>query len=140
MQLTVAIINVTVKKEVIPMEKYLDVMKQSYELVDTIVEGLEHIQQLLKDGSLEQTLYLVEDVIVGYSTVERSILPISEELENDTISSLTNEVKVALRQLANAYEEQKHGEVQEVLQFHVLPLVKKWKRELDEAFAPYTIS
>ncbi|EWG11497.1 hypothetical protein [Cytobacillus firmus] len=61
------------------MEKYIEVMKQCLEISETILEGLHHIQKLLSEGKFEQTIYLYEDVLLAYSTIENSVEPLKEK-------------------------------------------------------------
>ena len=69
------------------MEKYIEVMKQSLELSETILEGLQHIQKLLSEGKSEQTIFLFEDTLVAYETIVRTIEPAVNELNNESISA-----------------------------------------------------
>ncbi|SDZ33544.1 hypothetical protein SAMN05421736_11031 [Evansella caseinilytica] len=122
------------------MEKYIDVMKQSIELSETVLEGVIHIKKLLGEGKFEETMYLFEDVILAFSTVELSITPIKEKLTNNEIDATAMKVKEALALAVSGYETRSRGRVLEVIQFTLVLQVKKWKEELEKAFQLYTVS
>ncbi len=119
------------------VEKYVDVMKQSVELSDTLLEGLQHIQKLLGEGNAEQTIYMFEDVLLAYSTIEGSIEPIKEELKNEELTTSAIKLKQTLELVVSNYEAKDYNKVQEVIQFTLVPQVKKWKQQLQGAFQPY---
>ena len=122
------------------MEKYIEVMKQSLDLSGTILEGLQHIQKLLGEGKIDETMALFEDVISAFAVVERSIEPVKEELHDHELEDKVKSVKGALEHVVSAYEVKNHGKVQEVMQFTFVPQFKKLKDELERAFRPYLIS
>lgn len=122
------------------MEKHIDVMKQSVELSETILEGLQHIQKLLGEGKFEETMSMFEDIVSAFSTMQQSLTLVTEKLENHQIDSTSNKVQDGLELVVSAYEAKSHGKVQEIIQFTLSPQVKKWKEELEKAFQPYIVS
>ena len=122
------------------MEKYIEVMKQSLDLSGTILEGLQHIQNLLGEVKIDETMALFEDVISAFAVVERSIEPVKEELHDHDLEEKVKSVKGALEHVVSAYEVKNYGKVQEVMQFTFVPQFKKLKDELERAFRPYLIS
>lgn len=122
------------------MEKHIEVMKQSVELSETILEGLQHIQKLLSEGKHEQSVFMFEDVLQGFATIERTIAPAVKELYNESIPAKQAEFSQAADLVVTAYEEKNYAKVQEVLQFTLVPRFKKLKAELEQAFNPYIVS
>lgn len=55
------------------MEKHIEVIKQSMNLLETVKEGLQHIQKLSHEGKYEATIQLFENVVFAFSTVEKSL-------------------------------------------------------------------
>lgn len=122
------------------MEKHIDVMKQSVELSETILEGLQHIQKLLGEGKFEETMSMFEDIVSAFSTMQQSLTPVTEKLENQEIDAKAIKVQAALELVVTAYEAKSHGKVQEIIQFTLTPQLKKWKEALEKTFQPYIIS
>ncbi|OLO38106.1 hypothetical protein BTR23_11970 [Alkalihalophilus pseudofirmus] len=122
------------------MEKYIDVMKKSLELSETILEGLEHVQKLLSEGNYEQSILLMEEVLVAYTTIERSIKPVNQEFDNETIGHLQNGLKKTIELVVNAYESKSYVKVNEIIQFSLLPQLNKFKHELEQNFHTYIVS
>lgn len=119
------------------MEKQIGIMKQSLELSETILEGLQHIQKLLGEGKFEQTIYLYEDVLLAFSAIEKSVEPLKDELNSETFNSATTNLKYIMELVVDHYEEKNYAKVQEVMQFTLVPQFKKVKQELELAFKPY---
>ncbi|KAF0825138.1 hypothetical protein V7200_17810 [Cytobacillus firmus] len=122
------------------MEKYIEVMKKSQELAETVLEGLQHIQKLIGEGKHEQSILLFEDVLLAYSTIGRSIDSVIRELGNDTVSAQQADVSKAAELVVSAFEEKNYAKVQEVLQFTLIPQFKKLTAEFEKAFQPYLVS
>lgn len=122
------------------MERYIDVMKQSVELSETILDGLQHIQKLLGEGKFEEIMSMFEDVVSAFSTMQQSLTPVTEKLENQEIDAKAIKVQAALELVVSAYEAKSHGKVQEIIQFTLTPQLKKWKEALEKTFQPYIIS
>ncbi len=121
------------------MEKHIDVMKHSVELSETILEALQHIQKLLSEGKFAETMYLFEDVVLAFSTLQQSVTTINEKLENHEIDATAKKVQETLELVVSAYEENSHSELQEIA--HTLFLqVKKWYEELEKTFKLYIVS
>lgn len=122
------------------MEKHIEVMKQSLELSETLLEGLQHIQKLLNEGKSEQTIFLFEDTLVAYETIARTVESVVNELNNESIPAQQAVFSQAADLVVTAYEERNYAKVQEVLQFTLVPRFKKLKEQLEEVFKPYVIS
>ncbi|WP_404454400.1 hypothetical protein LG329_05560 [Virgibacillus necropolis] len=122
------------------MEKQIEVMKQSAELLDTVYEGLQHMQQLLKEGKFEETIPLFGDIVYAFSTIENSVSELPDEILSDDSKALTTKVRNALDHVVGSYESKEYGKVQEVLQFTLMPSYRKWMEELDEAFRSFLVS
>jgi hypothetical protein len=122
------------------MEKYRDVMEQSVELVNTMVEGTGHLQLLLNEGRFEQGIILFEDIMKAYAAIERSITPVVEEVEGEAISAQLGKVRESLELVLTHFEKKEFGRVKEVVQFNLLPQLKKVEAECSTAFSKYLVS
>lgn len=122
------------------MEKQLDIMRQTSELLITGYEGLTHIQQLLKEGKFKDTIPLFSDVVHAFSVIENSVDNLPVEMLSDDSKSLTTKVRDALDLVVGSYELEQSGKVQEMLQFTLIPRYRRWMEELDRIFNPYLVS
>ncbi|GLB60187.1 hypothetical protein [Cytobacillus sp. NCCP-133] len=122
------------------MEKYIEVMKKSQELAETVLEGLQHIQKLIGEGKHEQSILMFEDVLLAYTTIWRTIEPAIRELGNESIPVRQADVSKAAELVVSVFEEKNDAKVQEVLQFTLVPQFKKLKAELEQAFQPFLVS
>ncbi|SHF90368.1 hypothetical protein [Ornithinibacillus halophilus] len=122
------------------MEKYIDMMHQSKNLQDTVQEGLEHIQFLLKEGKGEATIQLFGDIVQAFITIEKSLQVIPSEVTSTEIHELTSKIKESLELIVSCYEDENYVKIQEVLQFNTIPQFTKRKELLDKAFQPYLVS
>lgn len=115
-------------------------MKRTVELSDTCLEGLEHIKGSLNEGRFEDTIQLMNDVLLAFSQMESSIQSILPELPSNHIESMTNILRNTFDHAVTAYEKGQGGKVLEIFQFTLLPTYKKWKDEVDKTFHPYLVS
>ncbi|WP_100405451.1 hypothetical protein [Bacillus solitudinis] len=122
------------------MERYVEVMKQSTELMATIEEGIDHIRFQLNEGKYEQSILLFEDVLVAYVSVEKSLSPLVTSVETESISSSMQTLKENFEQIVVSFEQKQYGKVKEIIQFTVLPMVQKVRKQLEQAFNQYLIS
>ncbi|SFE52152.1 hypothetical protein [Alteribacillus iranensis] len=122
------------------MEKHIHVMKQSVELTDTMIEGLQHIQSLFSEGKMESTMFLFEDIVTAFSSVEGAIQPVMEELSQQDLDNHLQRVRNALEVTVTAYERKQYGKVQEIIQFTLLPQTTSLQQNLETAFQPYILS
>jgi hypothetical protein len=122
------------------MEKYINDMKQSTELLETILVGLEHIQKLLGEGKVDYSILLFEDTVQAFSMIETSVEGFPSETVLEELPLLTDNVRNAIQLIVSAYESKNYAKVQEVLQFSLLPKYKKWKNNLNKMFNSYLLS
>ncbi|MDV2886277.1 hypothetical protein RYX45_13895 [Alkalihalophilus pseudofirmus] len=122
------------------MEKYRDVMEQSVELVNTMVEGTSHLQLLLNEGRFEQGIILFEDIMKAYAAIERSVTPVVEEVEGDEITGQLGKVRESMELVLTHFEKKEFGRVKEVVQFNLLPQLKKVEVDCSTAFSKYLVS
>jgi hypothetical protein len=122
------------------MEKYINEMKHSTELLETILVGLEHIQKLLSEGKVEFSILLFEDNFQAFSMIETSVERFPSETLPEELPLLTDNVRNAIQIIVSAYESQNYAKVQEALQFALLPKYIEWKHELEKVFNSYLLS
>jgi len=111
------------------VEKYLEVLKRTTELSDTCLEGLEHIKGKLNDGHFEETIQLMNDMVIAFSQIESSIQLIIPQLSSNNMESLTNSLRSAFEHTVFAYEQGQREKVIEIFQFTLQPAFKRWSDE-----------
>ncbi|MEC5422913.1 hypothetical protein QGM71_05285 [Virgibacillus sp. C22-A2] len=122
------------------MEKYIDVMKQLTELLDTTPEGLKHTQLLLNEGKYEETFLLFGDVVQALSAIESTLNGLPEEILSTSIEQLTIIVKSAVELVVRSYEVKNYSKVQEVLQHTLIPGLIRWKVGLEKELEAYLVN
>lgn len=113
------------------MEKYIEVVKQSIELSDTVLEGIQHIRKQLEEGKFEEAAFLFEDTIVAILTIERSVDPLVTQMSSNKISEIMVELKRILELLVGNFEDKNFSNVKEIMQFSLIPIFNQWKKELE---------
>ena len=123
------------------MDHFTDVMKQSLNVLETMQEGLEHIPRQIQEKKIPDAVQLMDDMMVGYMSVKQSLQPVFEELEGTDIATQQLEkVSETLERVVTTFEGEAYGTVSEVLQFTLVPQVKKLHSALEELFKPYLVS
>ncbi|WP_022793401.1 hypothetical protein [Marinococcus halotolerans] len=123
------------------MENYLNVMKQNLNVIDTMMKGLAHVQKQLSTRNYPEAVQLMEDMIIGFTAVERSSRPVLKNIDNtvDT-EKYFNNVRSNLDLVVTHLENHSYARLQEIFQFTLIPNVKKLQRELEQHFQPYVLS
>ncbi|OEH92205.1 hypothetical protein [Bacillus solimangrovi] len=110
------------------MEKNIKVMNKITELLETCEIGLKHIQHQYQQMRYEESMMLFHDVIHAFATIENSYnnLNVKEEIKS------SNELRKAFDLIVNFYEENDYAQLQQVMQFTLLPSFKRWRAELED--------
>ncbi|WP_368503266.1 hypothetical protein AB3N04_13520 [Alkalihalophilus sp. As8PL] len=122
------------------MQKYRDIMVQVIDLTSTMIEGAAHMQVLLNEGKFEQSIILFEDVMKAYSAVERSVAPVLVELEEEEVQGQLVRVRESLELVVSAFERKNFAHSKELLQFGLIPALKKAETQFIQAFSTYLVS
>ncbi|KMJ56044.1 hypothetical protein AB685_24070 [Bacillus sp. LL01] len=122
------------------MQKYRDIMVQVIDLTSTMIEGTTHMQVLLKEGKFEQSIILFEDVMKAYAAVERSVAPVLVELEQEDVQGQLVKVRESLELVVSAFEKKEFAHSKELLQFGLIPALKKTEAQFTNAFSTYLVS
>lgn len=123
------------------MENYLNTMKQNLNVIDTMLEGLAHVQKQLNERKYPEAVQLMEDMILGFTAVESSSKSVLKNIEkSETAEEYFGNVRANLDLVVTHLENRSYARLQEVFQFTLIPNVKKLQRELEQHFQPYVLS
>jgi len=122
------------------MEKYVDVMKRSIELSETVIEGFQHTQRLIRDTQFEQAVLMFEESLKGYAQLEESVRPVILKLQDDEIESQLEKVQKKAHLIVDAFGKEDFSKVNEILQFTMVPLFKSITKSMDQLFSRYLLS
>lgn len=90
-------------------------------VLDTLVEAIEHLQMLIKDKQYIQSLYTFSSIVEGYHAIQNAILRSDSLKVQEHKLQLDRQVSL----IANAFEKQNLLKVNELIQFSFLPTIKK---------------
>ena len=123
------------------MENYLNVMKQNLSVIDTMMEGLVHVQKQLNERNYPEAVQLMEDMVIGFTASERSTRPVLKNIDNTVdVEKYFTDVRANLDLVVTHLENRSHARLQEIFQFTLIPNVKKLQRKLEQHFQPYVLS
>ena len=117
--------------------EYYDIMKRTVELAETGLEGLEQIKIDLKEGKYEQTVTLLQDTLNAFCSIEKAIQPMMPNLLPNELAQLSDQLTKAYQLMTSAYEQRAYNELEEIMQYNLLPSYKKWHAEIDRSLLPY---
>lgn len=121
------------------MNNHIEVIRNIFALLNTIEEGLNYIKIQISELRYEGALRLLEDSMLGITSIEQSLEPITE-MSKYNISQLTTELKNSIVKIVENYEKEKHELIDNQIEKDLLPAFFCWKDELENALKPYTIS
>lgn len=122
------------------MDKYLDVIRKTLQLSETILEGLTYIQANLDLGEFEKTKTMFTDVIEGIYQIQQSISAFLSELPANEIAKLNGKLKNSLDGVVSAYEQKKAAQLKEKMEEELLPVFEQWQEELRRCLRPYLLN
>ncbi|WP_134703682.1 hypothetical protein [Ammoniphilus sp. YIM 78166] len=125
------------------MEKYALVMRQTIDLADTCLEGMEHIHYRLRGGYFNETYVILGDVVEALHYMDKSFSLFGEELPSkaaDPLKRFSKQVFKDLHHVIEAYEKGIAEDALDTIEFKLLPHYRKWKIELDKCFHSYVLN
>ncbi|WP_252315533.1 hypothetical protein [Sinobaca sp. H24] len=123
------------------MEKQFEVMNHTLLISETLVDSLVHVQWQLNQQKYQDAVFLIEDALKGFASLERALLPlISNSLEIKETDMKLPQIRKSIDYLVASLEKSQFGKVQEVLHFSLLPQVKAMKTACEKYFHPYVLS
>ena len=109
-------------------------------LSDTIMEGLEHIKQRVLEGYLEDTYYLLEDIINAVASIHKATEQMLPVLGENRIEEYTQHINHLIDEMTNNYKEQRIEKAKTDYQLVLIPAFKIWKNELEKCLSDYIAS
>ncbi|SNS48924.1 hypothetical protein SAMN05446037_101165 [Anaerovirgula multivorans] len=122
------------------MNKYYEVIQQILPLLDTIKEGILHIQNQLVELRYEEALTLLQDAMKGIASIDSVMQPIYDELPENNIDTLFVVVKESMNKAVDSYEQGSESNLENQIEKEVLPSFKAWKEEMEKVLKPYVVS
>jgi polysaccharide pyruvyl transferase WcaK-like protein len=117
----------------------LKVVKLSYELSGTMLEGITYVSDLLNAQKYEQSISIMNNVLEAFETIERSLEPIIVEIKNNVIKENLVLLQEKFKQVVIAFEESSILKIEEIVQFELQEAIKKLRINLEvECFSIYS--
>lgn len=122
------------------MEKYLEVIKHVLELINSIEEGLFHMESQIIKLQYEESVVLLQDAFDAVVKIEESINLISDELKENDMDELIELVYEKFDTMAKLYNDKSVENLSEEIGGELIPRFLDWKTEVEKNLLPYTIS
>jgi len=122
------------------MDKYLEVIKHVLELINSIEEGLFHMESQIIKLQYEESVVLLQDAFDAVVKIEESINLISDELKENDMDELIELVYEKFDTMAKLYNDKSVDNLSEEIGGELIPRFLDWKTEVEKNLLPYTIS
>ena len=122
------------------MENYIEVIQQLLPLLDTMEEGVIDIQRQLRELRHEGAMNLLEDVLLGTTSIEDALEPMMVELPDNNIGLLGARFKEAIDELRNNYSKTDEMELGQQMEDEMRKSFLEWKDEIERVLKPFTLS
>jgi len=122
------------------MDKYLEVIKHVLELINSIEEGLFHMESQIIKLQYEESVVLLQDAFDAVVKIEESINLISDELKENDMDELIELVYEKFDTMAKLYNDNSVENLSEEIGGELIPRFLDWKTEVEKNLLPYTIS
>ena len=110
------------------------------DLLEIMEEGLAYIKEKITELNIEATIAVLSDTIDAFSSIERSIISMIDELEENQILEKTEELRKRLDIIVKEYEKKNGQRFYEIIQLSLEPAFKEWKEEIGQRLRPYVVS
>lgn len=122
------------------MEKYIDMIRKTLELLETCSEGLEHISLRLEQGHFNSTVSILEDVTAAIYEIQRASKQLLDQLPPSQIEHAADNLNYALKLVVSAYERKDLAKALEFIQANLKPSYNEWHRLMADQIRPYVTS
>ncbi|HEY2492064.1 MAG TPA: hypothetical protein VGI33_03930 [Paenibacillus sp.] len=122
------------------MEEYAEVMRRTLDLAETCIEGLRFISNRLDEGLMEETVYLLEDVLYGFCQITNSIHILEVFLEDHELVDITTKVELAIQDIVFTYECEDINSASSRMNGLLLPAFNSWNEGMISTFHPHILS
>jgi len=122
------------------MEKYREVIERILELLNTMEEGLDYVQNQLGELKYEEALIVVKDLIDALDSIDSSIQPMDNKLPQNNISALSSSLKACFDKVVGKFDQNNEVIIDSLLEKEVIPEFARWREEIDKVLRPYIIS
>ena len=119
------------------MSDQITIAREVLELVDTIRDGLEHLEKRMAEGHFEDTEYLFTDILTAATAIFRASQPFITENDQEIMDRLKEKLLMALDGMSANYEQKKLSVARMDLQFVLIPAYQVWQAEIHKCLSPW---
>ena len=122
------------------MNNHIEVINRMMELVETMGEGLEYIQEKLERDEPEKAVKMLLDTTHAFASIEESLHSVLSELPEEGIQEKTDTLRSALAEIVREYEKGQGHLALDIFKLELYPAFNRWREELERVLKPYTMS
>src|SRR5690625_2598803 len=102
-------------------------LKQVLNIMDTLLDAIEHLSRLVKEKELSQSVFMFSSVVEGFGAIDRVLTPAQTKSGEEG----RREIEQLLLMIAQQMEQGNLLKVSEVLQFSLIPQFRNLKRTFE---------
>lgn len=106
-----------------------EILKKALELINTMIEGIEYIEEKLKNLEIEKTINIIGDIIEAFQSIQNAIEIIDENLY---IEEEMEQIKHGLTILVEDYEKNQARKASNIIQNIIKPNLIKSEVKIKE--------
>lgn len=106
-------------------------------LLQTIEEGMEHINNRIREENVLATSYFFDDIVSAITSIVRSLQPILPHLGENRVLTQSEQLIAAMEEMTSGYEQEDEAKTIRALQ-ELMPAFKAWQGELNRCLILYT--
>lgn len=118
----------------------VDIIRKSFELLDTIQEAIEYIGEKTAESELESLLSLFSDIIRGIGQLEISLDHILQEISDPMLEETAHELADALDIVAGSYQIEDIYQAEIDVCSRLEPAFMSWKSALQDILQPHVLN
>ena len=124
------------------MSKHIEVIYNLLFLLETIEEGLNHMEKQLSELRYEEAFVILQDVVQGIISIDDALTHMEDEfkgLKDDSIKQAKQKLNQFISQAVGLYEEEKYQELEKEIHL-VLDAFIAWSKYIQSVVKSKNIS
>lgn len=110
------------------------------DLSDSVIQAMEHLQERLIDGHLEDSSYLLEDLKDAVISIQNATELLMPHLGDNQINEFTIQLKGLVKDMTLTYQQRMIEKAKLDMQWQLIPLACKWRDELGRCLTAFKAS
>lgn len=110
----------------------VEIMHQIAELLGTIDEAFSHMEKQLEELRYEEAVQLLEDTVEGVESIQKAVLPLINEQDQNSVQSCTKELMNEISIFLDLLKQKDHEKMETQMAESIKTAFARWRNQVEE--------